>query len=88
MFFLLFLEVTGLDVGSFWEPFWGHLGGPGAILEASGASWGRLDGVLGRLGVLGNAWERPTIFGCAWGQDQDLRQFGQVAKNDAPGAYC
>ena len=36
--FRLLLEVTGLDVGSFWGPFGGHLGGPGAILEASGAS--------------------------------------------------
>ena len=59
--------------------FWGHLGGLGAILEASWASWGRLGGVLGRLGVLGNAEERPTIFGCVWGQDQDLRAHGQVA---------
>ena len=51
-----FLEVTGLDFGSSWELFWGHhLGGLGAILEAFWASWGRLDGVLGRLGVLGNA---------------------------------
>ena len=41
--------------------FWGHLGSPGAVLEAS---WGRLDGVLGRLGVLGDAYERPTIVGC------------------------
>ena len=63
------------------ECFWGHLGGLGglgAILEASWASWGRLGGVLGRLGVLSNAKERPTIFGCVWGQDQDLRAQGQV----------
>ena len=44
--------------------FWGHLGGLGAILEASWASWGRLDGVLGRLGVLGNAEERLTMLAC------------------------
>ena len=48
----------------FWGPFWGHLGGLGAILEAFGASWGRLDGVLGRLGVLGNAEERLTMLAC------------------------
>ena len=51
----------------FWiilEALLGSSWGPGAILEASGASWERLDDVLGRLGVLGNAWERPTIFGC------------------------
>ena len=40
------------------------LGGLGAILEASWASWGRLDGVLGRLGVLGNAKERLTMLAC------------------------
>ena len=62
--FLVCLEVTRFDLGSSWGPFWGHLGGLGAILEASWASWGRLDGVLGRLGVLGNAEERPTIYGC------------------------
>ena len=43
---------------------WGHLGGLGAILEASWASWGRLDGVLGRLGVLWNAEERLTMLAC------------------------
>ena len=53
----------------------------GVILGVLGRSWrplGRLGGVLGRLGVLGNAEERPTIFGCVWGQDQDLRQQGHV----------
>ena len=50
----------------------------GVILGVLGASWGRLGGVLGRLGVLGNAEERPTIFGCVWGQDQDLRTQGHV----------
>ena len=55
-----------------------HLGGLGAILEASWASWGRPDGGFGRLGVLGNAQERPTIFGWVWGQDRDLRPQGQV----------
>ena len=74
----MFLEVTSLDFGSSWGSFWGHLGGLGAILEASWASWGRLGGVLGRLGVFGNAEERPTISGCVWGQDQDLRPHGQV----------
>ena len=53
--FLWFLEVTSIDFGSSWGFLWGHLGGLWAILEASPASWGRLDGVLGRLGVLGNA---------------------------------
>ena len=53
--FLWFLEITSFDFGSSWRAFWGHLGGLGAILEASWASWGRLGGVLGRLGVLGNA---------------------------------
>ena len=53
--FKLFLKVTSIDFGSSWKLFWGHLGGPGAVLEASWASWGRLDGVLRRLGVLGNA---------------------------------
>ena len=42
----------------------GPPGGLGAILEASWASWGRLDGVLGRLGVLGNAEERLTTPAC------------------------
>ena len=64
IFFLLFLEVTSFDFGSSWGPFWSHLGGLGAILEASWASWGRLDGVLGRLGVLGNAEERLTMLAC------------------------
>ena len=54
-FCFLFLEVTSFDFGSSWESLWGHLWGLEAILEASWASWGRLDGVLGRLGVLGNA---------------------------------
>ena len=53
--FLRFLEVTSLDFGSSWGSIWGHLGGPGAILQASWASWRRLDGVLGRLGVHGSA---------------------------------
>ena len=39
----------------FWGYFWGHLGSLAAVLEAFWTSWGRLDGVLGRLGVLGNA---------------------------------
>ena len=41
------------------------------VLEAS---WGRLDGVLGRLGVLGNAKELLTMLVCASEQDQDLRE--------------
>ena len=59
-----FLKVPSIDLGSSWGYFWGHLGGLGAILEASWASWGRLDGVLGRLGVLGNAEERLTMLAC------------------------
>ena len=62
--FLRLLEVTSFDFGSSWGSFWGHLWGLGAILEASWASWGRLDGVLGRLGVLGNAEERLTTPAC------------------------
>ena len=56
-------------------------GAVGVILGVLGRSWrplGRPGGVLGRLGVLGNAEERPTIFGCVWGQDQDLRAQGHV----------
>ena len=34
------------------------------VLEASRASWGRLDGVLGRLGVLVKAEERLTTPAC------------------------
>ena len=64
MFFQVFLEVTSIDLGSTWGSRWGHPGGLGAILEASWASWGRLDGVLGRLGVLGNAEERLTTPAC------------------------
>ena len=45
-----------------------HLGGPfGVILGVLGRSWsylGRLDGVLGRLGVLGKAEERLTTPAC------------------------
>ena len=58
------LEVTSVDFGSSWGPLWGHLGDLWAILGASWASGGRLDAVFGRLGMLGNALERPTIFGC------------------------
>ena len=39
------------------ERSWGPLG-------RLGASWRRLDGVLGRLGVLGNAKERLTMLAC------------------------
>ena len=39
------------------ERSWGPLG-------RLGASWRRLDGVLGRLGVLGNAEERLTTPAC------------------------
>ena len=53
--FQFVLEVTSIDFGSSWGSFWNHLGGLGAVLEASWASWGRLDGFLGRLGVHGNA---------------------------------
>ena len=75
-----FSLVFGGHKSRFWVLL-GHLRGLGAILEASWASWGRLGGVLGRLGVLGNAWERPTIFDIVWGQDQDLRAQGQVVVN-------
>ena len=75
---ICFLKFPRFQHEASWGCFWGHLGGLGAILEASWASWGRLGGVLGRLGVLGNAEERPTIFGSVWGQDQDLRGHGQV----------
>ena len=44
----------------------------GGVLEAS-------MGVLGRLGVLGNDEERPTIVGCVTEQEQDLRADGRVA---------
>ena len=64
---------------------WGHLGGLGAILEASWASWGRLGGVLGRLGVLGNAKERLTTLACVGEQDQDLRGQGHVTVTTRPG---
>ena len=37
---------------------WSDLG------DLLGASWRRLDGVLGRLGVLGNAKERLTMLAC------------------------
>ena len=51
----MFLKVTSIDFASSWVFFLGHLGGLGAVLEASWASWGRLDSVLGRLEALGNA---------------------------------
>ena len=50
-----FLKFPRFQHEASWGCFWGHLGGLGAILEASWASWGRLGGVFGRLGVLGNA---------------------------------
>ena len=63
----------------------GHLGGLGAILGASWASWDaswrRLDGVLGRLGVLGNAKDRLTMLACISEQDLDLRPHGHVKVN-------
>ena len=58
-FFVGFLKFPRFQHEASWGCFWGHLGGHleglGAILEASWASWVRLGGVLGRLGVLGNA---------------------------------
>ena len=55
LFFGGFLKFPRFQHEASWGCFWGHLGGLGAILEASWASWGRLDGVFGRLGVPGNA---------------------------------
>ena len=49
--FLWFLKAPSIDLGSSWGSFWGHLGGPGAVLEASWAS-------SRRLGTSGSAWER------------------------------
>ena len=62
--FVGFLKFPRFQHEASWGCFWGHLGGLGAILEASWASWGRLGGVLGRLGVLGNAEERLTTPAC------------------------
>ena len=62
--FVCFLKFPRFHHEASWGCFWGHLGGLGAILEASWASWGRLGGVLGRLGVFGNAEERLTMLAC------------------------
>ena len=43
---------------------WGSWSDLGGLLGVLGASWRRLDGVLGRLGVLGNAEERLTMLAC------------------------
>ena len=59
--FVCFLKFPRFQHEASWGCFWGHLGGLGAIL---GASWKRLDGVMGRLGVLGNAGERLTMLAC------------------------
>ena len=66
------------------EASWGLLGCLGGVLERPEASWGRLGGVLGRLGgvlaaswsVLGASLRRP---GASWG-----RLGGQHGSNLAP----
>ena len=40
----------------------------GGLLGVLGASWRRLDGVLGRLGVLGNAKKYPSLLAVSEGR--------------------